>query len=242
MDAIGIAPAFHGTSVHDGLGSYQGYSFTQALCNVHHLRELTFIEEECKQPWARRMKDLLLEMKSEVETARTLGKSELDLLDLTKHLNFRTFDLAFPSEAQELDALLFQQSLSELLVEPVNRLYALVNQRLEPPLTCEALASSAYGMLQILLWHDQVGLKPALPKEMWVLAGGIAQEAKSALGLAGKAQQDWIDTVIRIEAVLGWATLMLGQLDQAIGHFLYLIGWYSAAKERSYRTVLRNRE
>lgn len=40
MDAIGITPRFRGTSVHDGLRSYQGYSFTQALCNVHHLREL----------------------------------------------------------------------------------------------------------------------------------------------------------------------------------------------------------
>jgi len=33
-------------SVHDGLKSYDGYRFTQALCNVHHLRELTFVEEE----------------------------------------------------------------------------------------------------------------------------------------------------------------------------------------------------
>jgi transposase len=41
LDAIGIAPQFRGTSVHDGLRSYQGYSFTQAWCNVHHLRELT---------------------------------------------------------------------------------------------------------------------------------------------------------------------------------------------------------
>ncbi|QBD77228.1 hypothetical protein EPA93_14980 [Ktedonosporobacter rubrisoli] len=57
LEAIGIAPAFRGTSVHDGLGSYQSYNFTQALCNVHHLRELTFIEEECKQPWAKQMKD-----------------------------------------------------------------------------------------------------------------------------------------------------------------------------------------
>jgi len=46
LDAIGIAPLFRGTSVHDGLRSYQGYSFTQALCNVHHVRELTFLEEE----------------------------------------------------------------------------------------------------------------------------------------------------------------------------------------------------
>ena len=39
LDAIGIAPQFRGTSVHDGFLSYQGYCFTQALCNVHHLRE-----------------------------------------------------------------------------------------------------------------------------------------------------------------------------------------------------------
>ncbi len=41
LDAIGIAQAFRGTSVHDGFRSYQGYCFTHAWCNVHHLRELT---------------------------------------------------------------------------------------------------------------------------------------------------------------------------------------------------------
>ncbi len=80
MDAIGIAPQFRGTSVHDGLRSYQGYSFTQAWCNVHHLRELTFVEEELKQPWARQMKDLLLLMKAGVEQAKALGQHELDVL------------------------------------------------------------------------------------------------------------------------------------------------------------------
>lgn len=86
LDAIGIAPRFQGTSVHDGLKSYQGYTFTEALCNVHHLRELTFVEEELKQPWARSMKDLLLEMKAEVEQAKTLGRHDLDLLVLAKLL------------------------------------------------------------------------------------------------------------------------------------------------------------
>ena len=38
-----------GTGMHDEMQSYQGYCFTQALCNVHHLRELTFLEEELKQ-------------------------------------------------------------------------------------------------------------------------------------------------------------------------------------------------
>jgi transposase len=86
LDAIGIAPQFGGTSVHDGLKSYQGYSFTQAWCNVHHLRELTFVEEELKQAWARKMKDLLLEMKAEVERAKALGQRELDLLVLARFL------------------------------------------------------------------------------------------------------------------------------------------------------------
>jgi transposase len=86
LDAIGIAPKFRGTSVHDALQSYQGYSFTQAWCNVHHLRELTFVEEELKQAWARKMKDLLLEMKAEVERAKALGQHELDLLVLARFL------------------------------------------------------------------------------------------------------------------------------------------------------------
>ena len=86
LDAIGIAPAFRGTSVHDGLLSYQGYGFVQAWCNVHHLRELTFIEEELKQPWARKMKELLLEMKAEVERAKALGQHELDALVLARFL------------------------------------------------------------------------------------------------------------------------------------------------------------
>ena len=59
--------------------SYQGYTFASALCNVHHLRELTFVEEERKQSWARDMKELLLEMKAEVEQAKTLGQHTLDL-------------------------------------------------------------------------------------------------------------------------------------------------------------------
>jgi transposase len=84
LNAIGIAPRFQGTSVHDGLVSYQGYSFTQALCNVHHLRELTFLEEECQHPWARKMQDLLLEMKAAVEQAKAVGQQALDPLVLAR--------------------------------------------------------------------------------------------------------------------------------------------------------------
>jgi transposase len=53
MEAIGISPAFHGVSMHDGWMSYRAFACEHALCNAHHLRELIFIEETFKQPWAR---------------------------------------------------------------------------------------------------------------------------------------------------------------------------------------------
>lgn len=57
---------------------------------MHHLRELTFVEEELKQIWARKMKDLLLEMKAEVERAKALGQHELDVLVLARF--YRRYD------------------------------------------------------------------------------------------------------------------------------------------------------
>jgi transposase len=86
MDAIGITPQFRGTSVHDGLVSYEGYGFTSALCNVHHLRELTFLEEELKQAWAKEMKDLLIEMKTEVDQAKAASKHQLEVPHLSRLL------------------------------------------------------------------------------------------------------------------------------------------------------------
>ena len=87
MDAIGIAPQFHGTSVHDALVSYEGYTCTPALCNVHHLRELTFLEEVYKQAWAKKIKELLLDMKAEVEQARAGGQHQLDVPRLAHFLH-----------------------------------------------------------------------------------------------------------------------------------------------------------
>src|SRR5262249_898731 len=75
---IGILPGFHGVSVHDGWKPYRAYTACRhALCNVHHLRELTFLEEEYQQDWAGELKALLRQMRTAAEQARAQGRAHL---------------------------------------------------------------------------------------------------------------------------------------------------------------------
>ena len=76
---IGILPLFKGVAMHDGLSPYWDYErCAHALRNAHHLRELTFVEEEHEQERAGRMKALLLEIEEAVrEEAAFLGGTHL---------------------------------------------------------------------------------------------------------------------------------------------------------------------
>lgn len=77
-DAIGLLPGYAGVSVHDGWASYRAYSTCRhALCNVHHLRELTFLEETYHQGWAKDLKDLLHAMHAATDAARAQGWTHL---------------------------------------------------------------------------------------------------------------------------------------------------------------------
>lgn len=60
MQAIGVIPRYGGVIVHDCWASYLAYEHCDhGLCGAHLLRELTFILEADRYPWAKNMKRLL---------------------------------------------------------------------------------------------------------------------------------------------------------------------------------------
>ena len=77
FDRVGILPYFTGIGVHDALSSYLKRDIRHGLCNAHLLRELTGLEEGTCQRWPRKLKDLLIEMKTQVERAVERGASAL---------------------------------------------------------------------------------------------------------------------------------------------------------------------
>ena len=70
LDAIGILPGFRGRAIHDFWRPYLKYGCAHGLCNAHHLRELTFLHDQCQEGWAEEMIDCLLEIKDAVDRAK----------------------------------------------------------------------------------------------------------------------------------------------------------------------------
>lgn len=77
MEDMDILTNFKGRAIHDFWKSYLGFDCKHGLCNVHHLRNLTFCHEQESSAWAGEMKALLLKMKKAVDAAKAEGKSSL---------------------------------------------------------------------------------------------------------------------------------------------------------------------
>ena len=59
FNALALLVQFKGVLVHDGWLPYKALECQHALCNTHHLRELTYLLEEQGQAWAGDMIELL---------------------------------------------------------------------------------------------------------------------------------------------------------------------------------------
>jgi transposase len=69
FDAFGLLTSFVGTLIHDGWKPYRDLVCQHALCNAHHLRELTYVFEEMGQSWASRLIEMLVEACHKVTAA-----------------------------------------------------------------------------------------------------------------------------------------------------------------------------
>ncbi|PIU56411.1 MAG: hypothetical protein COS88_02865, partial [Chloroflexi bacterium CG07_land_8_20_14_0_80_51_10] len=79
MDDASILPNYEGVAVHDHWEPYNSYeNCSHAFCNAHHLRELTRAYEQDGACWAREMKELLMEIKGEVDQAKDSGKQAME--------------------------------------------------------------------------------------------------------------------------------------------------------------------
>ncbi|MEN8118630.1 MAG: IS66 family transposase, partial [Bacteroidota bacterium] len=66
MNDMGILPEFKGTLCHDHWKPYYKIDCTHALCNAHHLRELTRAFEQDNQKWAQDLGNLLITINNKV--------------------------------------------------------------------------------------------------------------------------------------------------------------------------------
>ena len=80
--------------------SYRQYEVEHALCGAHHLRELAGIGEATGQDWPTRLADLLVEIHTSVETAKTDGQTALSARRLA---GYRRCYRSLIAQGQELN-------------------------------------------------------------------------------------------------------------------------------------------
>lgn len=75
LQAMGILEGYQGWAIHDFFSSYYRIEgLLHGLCNAHHLRDLTYVDEDLAQQWAGDMIGLLLEAKGLKEREQAGGR------------------------------------------------------------------------------------------------------------------------------------------------------------------------
>lgn len=77
MYDMSVLPVYEGILMHDFWKSYNEFGCGHALCNVHHLRDLTFCHEIEKSSWAGQAKQLLVDLHAKVMMAKDTGATSL---------------------------------------------------------------------------------------------------------------------------------------------------------------------
>ena len=78
MQSMGVLPKFKGILCHDHWKTYYRFILClHALCNAHHIRELTRSYEQDGMLWAKDMMDLLLQVKKTVDDSKGSLKKEI---------------------------------------------------------------------------------------------------------------------------------------------------------------------
>jgi transposase len=90
INVRGILDNFKGHLIHDCWKAYFSLACAHGLCNSHLLRELLFIAEIFEESWATPMKQLLINIKVQVETAQECN--ERSLPEEVKRINYERFD------------------------------------------------------------------------------------------------------------------------------------------------------
>ena len=85
MDDFDILPHFNGVLCHDHWKPYFKYACLHALCNAHHIRELTRAFEQDNQQWANAMKKLLEEINKKTQEAGGVLSNHLQKKYRTKY-------------------------------------------------------------------------------------------------------------------------------------------------------------
>jgi transposase len=86
MDEMNILPQYEGTAIHDFWKSYLDYDCNHGLCNVHHLRDLTFCHEQEGSEWAKQQKQFLQKVNNQVNQAKANNQQCLEKCQIIDNL------------------------------------------------------------------------------------------------------------------------------------------------------------